>query len=318
MLRRISAVVAVLGLSALALVGCSSSTSNASCERPHADSSALGLIAASGEVGKPTLSVKDPVHVSRTSFVDETVGTGTRVTAETQDVAFSITLANGATGETLVATPTEARPLSGWREHYAGLADMMMCATEGSRIVGAMPVDAVSPEAASSMGLGEGDSIAVVLDLQRVYLAAADGAPQYNDRPGMPSVVLAPSGAPGIIVPDAAPPVDLAVEVLKRGDGPAVTNADSIRVHYTGATWADRKVFDSTWESGASAVVTLDGVVPGFAKALEGATVGSQLLMVIPPELGYGEKGSGAIPGGATLVFVVDVLGVDQKPATSQ
>ncbi|KZE90797.1 FKBP-type peptidyl-prolyl cis-trans isomerase [Microbacterium sp. TNHR37B] len=318
MLRRISAVVAVIGLSAFALVGCSSSAPNASCERPHAESSALGLIDASGEVGKPTLSVKDPVHVSRTSFVDETVGTGTRVTAETQDVAFSITLANGATGETLVATPTDARPLSGWREHYAGLADMMMCATEGSRIVGAMPVDAVSPEAASSMGLSKGDSIAVVLDLQRVYLAAADGAPQYNDRPGMPSVVLAPSGAPGIIVPDAAPPADLAVEVLKRGDGPTVTDADSIRVQYTGVTWADRKVFDSTWESGASAVVTLDGVVPGFAKALEGATVGSQILMVIPPELGYGEKGSGAIPGGATLVFVVDVLGVDQKPAASQ
>jgi peptidylprolyl isomerase len=192
---------------------------------------------------------------------------------------------------------------------------MMRCATEGSRIVGAIPYEAVSAEAASSMGLTEGQSLAVVLDLQRVYLPAADGVPQYNDRPGMPTVVLAPDGTPGIIVPDAEPPADLAVEVLKRGDGPAVSEGDSIRIHYTGVTWADRKVFDSTWEKGASTAVTLEGVVPGFAQALDGATVGSQLLVVIPPELGYGDDGSGSIPGGATLVFVIDVLGVDTPSA---
>jgi peptidylprolyl isomerase len=148
-----------------------------------------------------------------------------------------------------------------------------------------------------------------------VYLPAANGVPQYNDRPGMPTVVLAPDGTPGIIVPDAEPPADLAVEVLKRGDGPAVSEGDSIRIHYTGVTWADRKVFDSTWEKGASTAVTLEGVVPGFAQALDGATVGSQLLVVIPPELGYGDDGSGSIPGGATLVFVIDVLGVDTPSA---
>lgn len=255
--------------------------------------------------------------MAHTAFEDLTVGDGPAVTSERQDVVFSVVIADGATGETLVASPTEVRPLSGWSEHYAGLADMMQCATEGSRIVGAIPFEGLSAEAATSMGIEEGESVAVVLDLQRVYLAAADGAPQYNDRPGMPSVVLAPDGVPGIIVPDAQPPAELAVEVLKRGDGAEVTADDSIRIHYTGLTWDDRTVFDSTWEKGASAAVTLDGVVPGFAQALEGATVGSQILAVIPPDLGYGDEGSGSIPGGATLVFVIDVLGIDTPTATS-
>ena len=54
----------------------------------------------------------------------------------------------------------------------------------------------------------------------------------------------------------------------------------------------------------------MNGVVPGFAQALEGQTVGSQILAVIPPELGYGEAGNegAGIKGTDTLVFVVDIL----------
>lgn len=315
-MRRIPAALAVIGLSGLALVGCASASGPESCARADAGSPALDLISASGPQGDPALSVKGPVYVDETSFTDLSVGDGPVVTSDAQDVVFSVTIARGSSGETLISSPTQVQPLSGWVENYAGLADMMRCASEGSRIVGAVPYDGMSEAAAASIGLAEGDSVAVVLDLQRVYPAAADGAPQYNDRPGMPSVVLAPDGTPGIIVPDAEPPAELAVEVLKQGDGPAVGSADSIRIHYTGVTWDDREVFDSTWEKGASAAVTLDGVVPGFAEALEGATVGSQLLVVIPPELGYGEQGTGSIPGGATLVFVIDVLGIDDPAPT--
>lgn len=316
MLRRIPAAVAVIGLSALALVGCSSAGAPASCDRAGGASPALDLINAAGPVGEPTLTIDSPVYVDKTKFADVTVGEGRAVTSDAQDVVFSVTIASGSTGETLISSPTDVRPLSGWADHYEGLVEMMRCATEGSRIVGAIPFDGLSEEAASSIGLREGQAIAVVLDLQRVYPAAADGVPQYNDRAGMPSVVLAPDGTPGIIVPDADPPSELAVEVLKRGDGPKVGDTDTIRIHYTGLTWVDSEVFDSTWEKGASATVTLDGVVPGFAQALDGATVGSQLLVVIPPDLGYGEKGSGSIPGNATLVFVIDVLGTDPPADT--
>ena len=63
-------------------------------------------------------------------------------------------------------------------------------------------------------------------------------------------------------------------------------------------------------------LVSASFAVPGFAQALEGQTVGSQIHAVIPPELGYGAEGSGTIPGDATLVFVIDILGID-APASS-
>lgn len=315
-MRRIPAALAVLGLTALTLVGCASTEAAApACERAASASTALDLVTVSGATGKPAVAFDTPVFVDHTVFHDETVGDGLAVTSDAQDVVFTITIADGATGETLLTSGTQVMPVSGWAKDYDGIAQMLRCATEGSRVVGAIPAGDLSEQAAASLGLKKNESAVVALDLQKVYLAAADGAPQYNDRAGMPSVVLAPDGRPGVIIPDADPPAGLAVEVLKRGTGPAVTAADAVRIQYTGVTWADREVFDSSWENGASIALTLDAVVPGFAQALEGQTVGSQILAVIPPELGYGESGSGAIPGGATLVFVIDILGID-APAT--
>jgi hypothetical protein len=315
---RIPAALSVLGLTALALVGCASSASSAGagCSAQATSSQALALVEASGAEGSPSVSLSAPVYLEETAVTVETVGDGRRVTSDEQDVQFTVAMANGATGQEILTSGTQVTPVSGWGENYRGIAKMLMCATEGSRLIGAMPYDDMTEEAASSLGLEEGQVAAVVLDLQKVYPAAADGEPQYNDRGGMPSVVLAPNGAPGIIIPDVDAPTDLAVEVLKKGDGPEVGEGDSIRLKYTGVTWDDSEVFDSTWEDGASVALSLDGVVEGFAQALEGATVGSQILAVIPPELGYGEQGSGAIPGGATLVFVIDVLGIDDTVTT--
>jgi len=314
--RRIPAALAVVGLAVLTLAGCASaSPTAASCDRPTDASAVLDTVNVSGGAGTPDVSLTAPVYVDHTVGRDETVGSGLRVTSDLQDVQFAITIVSGSTGQKILSSGTQVTPLSKWREQYAGFADLMTCATEGSRIVGAVPASAMSPEAAQGWGLSGADSIVVAIDLQKVYLSAADGVPQYNDRRGMPSVVLAPDGTPGVIIPDTAPPTDLAVEVLKKGDGPAVSDTDQIRVNYTGVTWADRKVFDSTWEKGASAAVTLDAVVPGFAQALKGQTVGSQILVVIPPSLGYGDKASGSIAAGSTLVFVIDVLGIDAPAA---
>lgn len=310
-MRRIPAVVAVLGLSALTLVGCSSSAPAASCDRPDTDSSALDLIDVTGAPGSAAVTIAPPVYVDETVYTDAEVGDGLAVTSRAQDVQFTATIVDGESGETLVSAGTQVQRVSEWANYYEGIAKMLDCATEGSRIVGAVAPDDLSEEAATNLGLTDGQAAVIVLDLQRVFLAAADGTPQFNDRTGMPSVVLAPDGRPGIIVPDAEAPTDLVVEVLKKGDGEPVTGDTAARIQYTGVTWDDNEVFDSTWEKGASATVTLEGVVPGFAQALEGQTVGSQLLVVIPPELGYGEAGSGTIPGGATLVFVLDILGLD-------
>ena len=122
---------------------------------------------------------------------------------------------------------------------------------------------------------------------------------------------LADDGEPLIEVPEAVPPGDLVVQPLIRGSGRQVAAGQVITVQYVGVTWTDGAVFDSTWISGklpASFPIGVGSVMAGWDAGLVEQTVGSQVLLVIPAELGYGEEGTGSIPGGATLVFVVDIL----------
>ena len=89
-------------------------------------------------------------------------------------------------------------------------------------------------------------------------------------------------------------------------------------MQYTGVKWSDGTVFDSSWENGAPASFQTTGVVDGFRQALEGQTVGSQVLVVIPPALGLrrGRLVEHELAG-ETLVFVVDILGTQHAaPAT--
>lgn len=311
-MRRIPALLAVVGLSALALTGCSAgAASEDACARPDATGGVLDLIEVVDVGGDPSIELAAPVYVDAAVFGDVQSGDGTTVTSDAQEVVFAVTISNGASGDVLVQGGTNPTSVGAWAENYPGLAEMLRCATEGSRIVGAVPYSGFVPEAAANLGLAEGESAVVAIDLQSVYLAAADGVPQNVGSSHLPAVVLAPDGRPGIIVPSSNPPADLVVEVLKRGDGPVVEDDSTVRVHYTGVTWAGKKVFDSSWDSGASAAFSLGQVVPGFAEALSGQTVGSQILAVIPPELGYQDQDRASIPAGSTLVFVIDILGIE-------
>lgn len=318
-MRKIPTALTVLALASLSLAGCSTADTDASCPTP-ADSGLDGTVTVSGSTSRePSVEMYTPLHVDETVTWDVGEGSGTPVTTDDQLVVVDITLVSGETGETLVATPydgslTNVFSLAQWEQTFPDFADIMHCAGEGSRIVAALPPEGVAEQTAAAVGLGADDSALAVVDVRKVYLPKADGEDQYVVGHGMPTVVRAPDGRPGVIVPDQAPPEDVVVEVLKKGDGEIVDGTAPVRVHYTGVTWADREVFDTSWD-GDPASFTLDAVVPGFAQALEGQTVGSQVLAVVPPEAGYGDQAQGSIPAGSTLVFVVDILGVDAVPA---
>jgi peptidylprolyl isomerase len=107
------------------------------------------------------------------------------------------------------------------------------------------------------------------------------------------------------------PPSKLVTQDIVVGSGPAATAADTVDVQYTGTLYSDGSVFDSSWSRGEPATFPLNGVVPGFAQGIEGMQVGGRRVLVIPPDLGYGNRASGPIPGGSTLVFVVDLVGIN-------
>ena len=104
-------------------------------------------------------------------------------------------------------------------------------------------------------------------------------------------------------------PTGLVVQPLIVGDGPAVVEGQSITVQYSGWLW-DGTLFDSSWEAGYSAsfVLAQESLIDGWVQGLAGQPVGSQVLLILPPELAYGDVAQGTIPAGSTLVFVVDIL----------
>jgi peptidylprolyl isomerase len=110
---------------------------------------------------------------------------------------------------------------------------------------------------------------------------------------------------------EGPPPTGLVTRDVVPGTGPSATLDDTVAVRYTGTLYSDGTLFDSSWARGDDPVsFPLDQVVPGFAQGIEGMQVGGRRVIVIPPELGYGASDNGPIPGGSTLVFVVDLVAI--------
>lgn len=176
---------------------------------------------------------------------------------------------------------------------------------EGSRIALLVP-----SEVAGTSSTGEPASQIWVFDIKKVFLPHAVGSVKPAEN-GMPTVVRDVNGKPAVTIPKADVPAEFKKSVLVEGSGDVVKKDQKVLVHYSGYLW-DGTVFDSSWENGQAVTFTVNesSVIPGFVKLLEGTKVGSQVIAVIPADLAYGAAGNGSVPPDATLVFVVDVLGI--------
>jgi FKBP-type peptidyl-prolyl cis-trans isomerase FkpA len=95
------------------------------------------------------------------------------------------------------------------------------------------------------------------------------------------------------------------------GASPAAT--DTVKVHYHG-TLPDGKVFDSSVDRGEPTEFPLNRVIPCWTEGVQRMKVGEKAKLVCPAAIAYGDRGAGAdIPPGATLVFEVDLLGINGK-----
>ncbi len=307
-MRTLPALLLTAGI-VVSLSACAQGPFAPGCDAPAATGDASGVVTATGKLGAtPTIDFPTPVVTKKTELSTLIEGSGNRL-REGDVVVFQYTLLNGSTGQTLS------------QSDYSGpgtivtLGDSatpsvtvgLECTTVGSRVA-----IATTAAGAGQGSTGSTDSFVFVVDVLDAFPGKASGAAQIPQA-GMPAVVTAPNGAPGITVPKEEAPSALTVNVLQAGDGEAAEAGDHVVVKYTAVLWSDSSVFDSTWTGGQAKIIALtksDSVPEGLVTGLAGQRVGSQVLIVVPPAQGFGDAGSNGVPPGSTLVYVVDLLGL--------
>jgi peptidylprolyl isomerase len=307
--RKTSAVLASFSLAVLALTGCTATASDgaADCDRGTGSTEIRDAVTVEGDVGSaPDVSVFTPLHLKKSAFADTTVGEGRAIVDKTQALVVELSIFSGETGKQVYATSyDESRGQVSTADYWAtqspGLASVFECATEGSRIVAGLTPDDFGANNLEGFGLSEDDNAVFVIDVVDVFLSRAEGALQFNDAKGMPTVVRAPDGTPGVIIPDSAAPTEQVVQTLIKGDGDEVADGQIPLMNVMAVGWDDKKVVTSTWGQGPTG--DLSTTAPTVAEAVIGQTVGSQILVVTP-----------AGDAGPAVAYVIDILGAVTAP----
>lgn len=118
--------------------------------------------------------------------------------------------------------------------------------------------------------------------------------------------------SPTITIPDDCdPPKKLITKDLSAGTGEGAKAGQKLEMNYSLVTWSDKQKLDSSFDRGQTFPLTLGGgeVIPGWDQGLIGIKQGARRLLIIPPDLGYGQGGNGIQPN-ETLVFVTDAVSI--------
>jgi peptidylprolyl isomerase len=290
----------------LLVAGCGSGT--------DAKSSPLDVVTVGGTAKAPTVLFKDkPLTVKATTTKVITAGKGPTLT-KANAVTFNYVLVNGKDGkqiESNFAKAAAGMDLSS-SSLLPGLSKGVTGQKVGSRLLVAIPpADAFGAQGNAQAGFGPTDTIVFLIDLVSAStpLKTAQGA-AVAPKKGLPTAKVDGAKAAQITVPKTPAPTKLIVQPLIKGSGNVVKAGQEIKVNYTGVLWKNGKKFDASGDHGSpfDTRIGVKQVIPGWDKGLVGQTVGSRILLVVPPVDGYGAKGSKGIGPKDTLVFVVDIL----------
>ncbi len=322
---RTAATIVIAGLVAASLAACSTPKTNpptGDCDAT-ASGSVSDSVTVTGDFGaQPTIVFGEPLTVETTQRTVLIDGDGSDSFAQVDDdITVDYSLLNGTTGAEISNSYDEGGPQTFTVNedlYLAGLVKTIACAQVGQRIVGVVPPgEAFGAEGSPDLAVEGGQSIVFVVDV--VSITQPIEPEDYSSSSGLPEVTFGENGEPVVTIPDADPPADLRIAIIEEGDGVVVGSTDTVSVSYYGVNWQTGEVFDkSSWDPAAPASFSLQQVVAGFAKAIAGRTVGSTIITVIPPALGYGPSGGspdGSIGATDTIVFVITIVAV--TPATA-
>ena len=310
-MRRI-AVTLVLPLLAIGLLaGCSGSSASLAASP--------GVTVTGGFGQNPTIKI--PAKKATTSLTVKTVihGSGPTLTKTQAFVGnYAIYIWSGTAHRLAQSSFTAHDPTLFAGQLLPGLEKALVGQKMGSRVLAVIPPkDAFGKSGNPQAGIKGTDTLVFVVDLIKSFApnASASGQQLSSGGGSLPKVTASAGAAPAIKMPSGQPPAKLVTKTLVKGSGPAVKKSQTVVVQYVGAVWKGGKVFDASWQRGQPFGFTIGAspsqVIPGWDQGLVGQTVGSRVMLVVPPADGYGKSGnsSAGIKGTDTLVFVVDILG---------
>jgi peptidylprolyl isomerase len=330
--RRRSLLLATVPAGLVTLAGCGDNKSGkgsggtSSSPAPSATSAApppklvegpLPAITAGTKFGEKPTVAKGPGSPSKDLAVKTVIAGGGQTVAENDFVQANYLGQVWNTGKVFDNSYDRKKPLliqlaegsiiDGWRYALAGKK-------AGSRVLMAVPPAwGYGTQGNPQGGIKGTDTLVFVVDVQNTFNAksSAKGKAVAQTDAALPKVGTNTDGkAPSIDVPKGKPPTGLVANYVLEGDGDEVKAADTILVQYKGVVWDTGKEFDSTYGSGKLSPLSLQQVVKGWSQGLSGKKVGSRVLIVIPPKLGYGNNppSGSSIKKDSTMVFSVDIL----------
>jgi FKBP-type peptidyl-prolyl cis-trans isomerase len=327
MRRRRVAALAITSLLAVGVIaGCgSSSSSSAAAGSSASASSSAGSAAdtytsvtATGGFGKaPTVTI--PAAAGSGALYTKTLiqGSGPKLTSA-QSLLGNFVLYDwsGKTHKLIGSTYSDGVPTLFTGSLLPGLETALEGQKVGSRVLAVIPpADAFGTAGNSQIGVGPKDTVVFVIDMVKSFANTdgVSGAQTSNGGGALPTVTAGAAGkGPTITIPKTAAPKTLQVKTLVKGTGAVVKKGQYIVVQYTGVNYRTGKVFDSSWSRSEPWATQIgEGqVIKGWDTGLVGQTVGSRVLLVVPPADGYGSAGSSSagIKGTDTLVFAIDIL----------
>lgn len=319
-MRKLVSVVMAAGLLA-SLAACAGGPEGSDCTPLYASGSNSDLVTAKGKIGAdPKAEFATPIVGKKVQVSTVTKGDGKKIQPGATAVV-QVSIYDGKTGDVLISSDYSGSGVIGYvRDEVPAFGAVVQCEPVGSRVAAVGPAgDLIGDDAISQyqLPITADDSVVLVADLVNSYLGKANGADQAT-QPGFPSIVLAPDGRPGFsFASDQDAPTQYKAANLKTGSGATVKAGDAVVLNYTGVAWGGKTVAETTWDGlptvkvASSLTDSQSGLIDGLVKAIVGQKVGSQVIVIVPPKLGYasGSAPSG-VTDGATLVYVVDILGI--------
>ena len=290
----------------------STATPSESDESGGAD---VDSLAVDGEVGAaPEVAWDGPLDVAESTTSVLVEGSDGEPLTDGETVVAHVWVGNATKQEKSFSTYDQDAPVAfpvDKKQLNPALYLALLDHAVGSRVqVVSPPADAFGPGGNPDVGIASTDDVVFIVDLVQRVRTEPSGT--LREPPADAPTVVEEGGTPTGIDFSTAPrtPSDqLQVITLVEGDGPTVASGDDTVMNYLGQVYRSDKIFDQSFDSQPfSTAIGTGSVIKGWDQGLVGLPVGSRVVLVIPPDLGYGSQGSGDIPADSTLTFVVDIL----------